>query len=252
MKTYSTLIFDAFETLIHFNNDKLTECRVRGQTVFTTAPAIHAMYEEDAGPVDFERFVEAFFESFREAGRRAADLREVPCPDRFRIMLELLGKDPDSLAEDFPDRLATTHMSQLEPAMEVRPENRGVLEWAGANGYRVAMISNFDHAPTLHRCLERHGLHDTFEAVVVSDDVGWRKPHPRIFEHAFEALGIEPSEGLFIGDRLDLDIDGAAGVGMDAVWVDTGRYQWSPRHAQPRHTVQSLDQLVPILATGTA
>lgn len=251
MKTYTTLIFDAFDTLIHFNRDELAECRVGDRTVFTTAPAIHAMYEQEAGPVDFERFVDAFFESFAEVSRRSSDLREVSSPDRFRIMMELLGKNVDDLAEDFPDRLTATHMDRLERAMEVRPENRRVLEWSAANGYRLAMISNFDHAPTVHRCLERHGLHAAFEAVVVSDEIGWRKPHPRIFEHTFETLGIEPSEGLFIGDMLDLDVDGAAGVGMDAVWVDTGSHTWSSDHAEPRHTVQSLDQLVPILEAGT-
>jgi putative hydrolase of the HAD superfamily len=51
--------------------------------------------------------------------------------------------------------------------------------------------------------------------------VGTRKPHPAIFERALEALGVEPENALFVGDRLYEDIRGAGELGMmtvQALW----------------------------------
>ncbi|HEX3055851.1 MAG TPA: HAD-IA family hydrolase, partial [Gaiellaceae bacterium] len=45
-------------------------------------------------------------------------------------------------------------------------------------------------------------------------EVGWRKPHPAIFERALDALGVEPSATLFVGDTLATDVAGAAALGM--------------------------------------
>ena len=248
MKNYSTLIFDAFDTVIHIDRKQLPEHRVGERIMHTTASKVHPVYEEEAGPLAFEDFLNAFRGSFAEANRRRqADFREIPSADRFRIMLELLGKDIDAFSPDFPERLARSHMENLQSALEIRPENYQFLEWASRKEYRLAMISNWDYAPTLYYCLDRYGVRDMFEAVVVSDEVGWRKPHPHIFEHAFKELRIPPVEALFVGDRLEIDVDGAAGSGMDAAWIDTGQQEWSPEHATPRFRIGSLPELVPIL-----
>lgn len=248
MKNYSTLIFDAFDTVIHIDRKQLPEHRVGERIMHTTASKVHPVYEEEAGTLAFEDFLNAFRGSFAEANRRRqADFREIPSADRFRIMLELLGKDIDAFSPDFPERLARSHMENLQSALEIRPENYQFLEWASRKEYRLAMISNWDYAPTLYYCLDRYGVRDMFEAVVVSDEVGWRKPHPHIFEHAFKELRIPPVEALFVGDRLEIDVDGAAGSGMDAAWIDTGQQEWSPEHATPRFRIGSLPELVPIL-----
>ena len=251
MKTYSTLIFDAFDTVIHINRQRLPEHKAGAGTAHTTAPRVHPVYEEEAGRLAFEDFLSAFRESFAEANRRRrADFREIRSPDRFRIMLELLGKDIDAFSQDFPERLARTHMEGLQEALEIRPESHQFLEWASRKDYRLAMISNWDYSPTLYYCLEQYGVRDMFEAVVVSDEVGWRKPHPHIFEHAFERLRIQPSEALFVGDRLEIDVDGAVGSGMDAAWVDTGQQEWTPAHAVPRFRIAGLLELAPLLEEG--
>ena len=52
--------------------------------------------------------------------------------------------------------------------------------------YRLAVVSNFDYSPTCLAILEREGIADLFETIVISDEVGWRKPKPVIFETALE------------------------------------------------------------------
>ena len=57
----------------------------------------------------------------------------------------------------------------------------------------------------------------------MSDTVGWRKPHPVIFEQALADMGLAPSECLFVGDRPDIDVVGAKGIGMAAAWLNVKR-----------------------------
>ncbi len=59
------------------------------------------------------------------------------------------------------------------------------------------------------------------DIAVFSSEVGWRKPHPAIFERALDALGVEPARTLFVGDTLATDVAGAAALGLhtcQAVW----------------------------------
>ena len=80
--------------------------------------------------------------------------------------------------------------------------------------------SNFDHAETARHILQRDGATGYFERIVISDEHGWRKPHPRIFTDTLATLGVDPQDALFVGDSPDDDIRGASGVGMDVAWVN--------------------------------
>lgn len=71
-----------------------------------------------------------------------------------------------------------------------------------------------------------------FDHIIISGTFGEGKPASSIFRHAMEQLGIEPQEGLMVGDKLTTDIKGALGVGMHAVWVN-------------RHGVTRTDEIVP-------
>ncbi len=55
-------------------------------------------------------------------------------------------------------------------------------------------------------------------AVVVSEEVGVMKPHPRIFAHATERAGVEPAEILYVGDSLSSDVEGGLAAGWRVAW----------------------------------
>ena len=66
-----------------------------------------------------------------------------------------------------------------------------------------------------------------------ASEVGWRKPHPAIFERALEGLGVAAERTLFVGDSLAIDLAGAAAVGMrtcQALWF---RADDDPAAAEP-------------------
>src|SRR5690606_31963125 len=79
-------------------------------------------------------------------------------------------------------------------------------------GLRRAVGSNWDHR--LHVLLERLGLKRRFDFVLTSAEAGWRKPHPRIFALALEALDVPAERVAYVGDSYDDDVLGARDAGM--------------------------------------
>ena len=249
---YNTLIFDAFDTVIHINESKLPLHRTDGKAVPTTAPAVHRAYSQLFHKLDFDVFYAAFSQSYNQVTtQRRADLKEIPSQERFKIMLCLLGHAADEITHDAIETITTAHMAKLQEAFEVRPETIEVLEWAKTR-YRTAMISNFAYAPALYDALDRFGIRSAFETIIVSAEAGWCKPHRIIFDQTFQRMGIRPSEALFVGDQMYIDVYGALSCGMDVVWIQTERQGWSPPEVaintcKPTYTVHSISELMSLL-----
>jgi putative hydrolase of the HAD superfamily len=68
--------------------------------------------------------------------------------------------------------------------------------------------------------LEVIGLHHHFEYALASAKFGRAKPDPAIFLSACEAMGVAPQDAVYIGDDLLLDVRGAQGAGLRAVWMN--------------------------------
>jgi len=102
--------------------------------------------------------------------------------------------------------------------LELREGAKQLLEQTAAQT-RVGLISNFTHAPVIHRSLRKLGIHQYFNAIVVSEDVGWRKPAPQIFQDTLRRLQAKVDEAVFIGDSPIEDIKGAKDVGLKTVFV---------------------------------
>jgi putative hydrolase of the HAD superfamily len=56
--------------------------------------------------------------------------------------------------------------------------------------------------------------------IVISGDLGFRKPEKAIFEHALSKSGAKPEEAVLIGDSWELDILGASGCGIRTIWIN--------------------------------
>lgn len=93
-----------------------------------------------------------------------------------------------------------------------------LLDALRRRGLRLALVSNTASPDWLLRpVLERQGLVERVDAIVLSSEVGKRKPSPVIFQRALEELGVEAGEALFVGDRLDADVLGASRAGLKTV-----------------------------------
>ncbi len=107
-------------------------------------------------------------------------------------------------AEGLLDRM----LSGLE---EPEPRMHALVRAARRAGLRTALLSN-----SWGNTYDRTGWDEMFEVVVISGEVGMRKPEARIFTHTVELLGLEPGQCVMVDD-LPSNVAGAEAVGMHAV-----------------------------------
>ena len=97
----------------------------------------------------------------------------------------------------------------------------GTKEMLGTlkNFYRVGLLTNFTHAPAARGIIERVGLSNFFDVVLISGELGFRKPHPLVFRKLVEHLEAEKNQILYVGDDPEPDIAGAQRAGLQPVWT---------------------------------
>ena len=95
--------------------------------------------------------------------------------------------------------------------------------------------------------LARIGLAHFFERTVAARHVGALKPDPAIFHKVIEGTDLQAGEVVYVGDDPHLDVAGARGAGMQAIWIDRQGVQWPAEIAPPTHTIRSLRELAELL-----
>ena len=211
----------------------------------STAGCLHELLRAHAPEVTLPACYDALLASWQEAERqRAIDHREVAAPERFRDFFARLALEP---APAVAQALIDAHRAALAAAATFPPDYGPLLRRL-ARTHRLAVVSNFDYSPTALAILDAAGVRDLFAAIVVSDQIGWRKPRPDIFRYALEAVGANPARSLFVGDRAELDVAGAHQVGMDAAWVNPDAEPLPAGVRPPEYEIRDLTELEPILA----
>jgi FMN phosphatase YigB (HAD superfamily) len=242
---WRAVLFDLFDTLVRFHRDRLPALQIHGRTVRSTVGWLHRVLAPWAPHVTLEALYEALVESWQAAERRRArDHREVSAPERFADVLRRLGLEPWPPA--ILPALLEAHGEGLREAAEFPAHHRALLE-ALAPRYRLGVVSNFDYTPTALTILDGAGVRGYFDAVVVSDAVGWRKPAPTIFRVALERLGVAPHEALFVGDRPEIDVAGAQRVGLSVAWLNPAGAPLPAELAPPEFELRDLEDLRDIL-----
>jgi HAD superfamily hydrolase (TIGR01549 family) len=130
-------------------------------------------------------------------------------------------------------------------SLELRPFAEVFLKKT-AQRYKTGLVSNFTYGPVVHNSLCRLGINRYFNAVVVSGENGWRKPHRNIFEDVLTRLGVAAEEAVFIGDCPMEDIKGALDVGMKTVFVQSQFYDSQDlikSGQKPTHIASDLEQI---------
>ena len=132
-------------------------------------------------------------------------------------LLREAGVDP---TDSLHDAALTAYRHFWEPHTITHEQVRPVWEGLHERGIRVGILSNTIWSRDYHRgVFERDGVLDLIDADVYSSEIAWTKPHPKAFRASAEALGLEPSEAVYVGDRPFEDVHGSQSAGMRAIWV---------------------------------
>ncbi len=126
-------------------------------------------------------------------------------------------------------------LKRMFAASVLQTEMLDLIRELRAAGLRTGLLSNSWGARDGY---PRHLFGDLFDDVVISGEVGMRKPEERIFKLASERLGVPPRECVFIDD-VEYNIDAARALGFRAV-----------HHKEPRSTRAELTRLLAGSAPG--
>ena len=166
------------------------------------------------------------------------DLRELDYVERVESTYAGLGvEDADALARG----AWRAYLDEWPRQTRWFPETPRVLD-ALRGRYRLGVITNYMDGPTCQLVFDKLGYRETFDALVVSAELGYRKPSRVIFERALRETGSSPENCVMVGDLYEADIVGANNMGMKSVLVDV--YESQQRHyGEATAAIQSIGEL---------
>ena len=165
--------------------------------------------------IDINIFLEAYhpinanyWDLYRENKVSKEKLRFYRLADTFKkLKIEVRDSMIKKLSHDYIDCL--TDFNNLIPgAIEI-------LKYLD-NKYNMHIITN-GFKEVQKKKLEKSTITRYFKTITISEEVGYKKPNPIIFNYALEKANTVNTRSLMIGDSCQADILGAINVGIDAI-----------------------------------
>lgn len=185
-----------------------------------------------------EQFVDRWNSDERAADRQAAveelfELDELGYVSREEFADRVLKRFPGwRPSEPHDDQKGTPAVRRAALLVEYRrelisfyPRHEDICSLIGRlqrTSTKLGVISN-GRVSSQQPKMQQAGLDAAFESVVISEEVGFEKPHAAPFLASLRALDVAPGNAVYIGDNPRHDIGGAAEVGMKTCWVTLGR-----------------------------
>jgi putative hydrolase of the HAD superfamily len=147
------------------------------------------------------------YEEFREV-TNAVWVSEALCSLGFKVTAE----------DDRVKAALNVFFQDFIDTLELQPGAKKLLKQTREQ-CKVGLISNFTHAPVIHKSLRKLNICRYFNAIVISEEVGWRKPKAEIFRDTLNRLQVCADEAVYVGDSPIEDIKGAKDAGLKTVFV---------------------------------
>jgi len=152
-----------------------------------------------------------YWKLFREEKIDKASLRFGRLNDAFLAINQIVDKVLiDKLSDDYIEYL-TTFNHLFENTIDV-------LEYLREK-YSLHIITN-GFAEVQQRKLAHSNIAHYFKTVTNSEQVGVKKPNPKIFNHAIEVAQTHVTKSIMVGDNYEADILGAQSIGMDVIFFN--------------------------------
>lgn len=223
---YTTLLFDADNTLLDFNKSEYT--------------SLVKTLEYYGVPVTEEN-IETYVK-INQSLWKQLEKKEITKPQlkqiRFRRFFDTIGfdfkKDTLEVNEHYLGLLSECGYT-MDGAQEL-------CKKLSDKGYKLYIVTN-GIAKAQARRLEKSGLLPYISDVFVSETIGYPKPDVRFFDYVLEKISEQDKSRIaVIGDSLSSDIKGAYDSNIDSIWLNLNN-EPSPIGFTANHTVTSLKEL---------
>ena len=228
------VFFDLYHTLLGYDPPReelqakaLEELGIAVESGALRWPLVVAdeyIYQEHARAPLGQRSREEQTAVWAQYERKLLDEARIEADDQ--LIMELLGK-----------------MRQFDMKQVLFDDVLPALTGLKERGLILGLISNIDREIT--SMLDDLGLTPWLQVVVTSQDTGFNKPGPEIFQEAVKRAGVQPDEAIYVGDQYQVDVVGANQAGMKGILIDRGNH-FAELVGCPR--LQSLTQISDYLA----
>lgn len=172
----------------------------------------------EKGIIDFEAFFNQYsqhnhrlWERYTKGFLKQEELRWK------RIYLSLL--DFKIADEPLSKAMSSAYLDILPNKTGLFPYTIEILTYLKEKGYRMHLITNGFESVQLKK-IKNTKIESFFEQIITSEASNSLKPHKEIFEYALKKSGAHLAQSIMIGDNQTADIQGALGMGMDAIFVN--------------------------------
>ena len=137
-----------------------------------------------------------------------ASLRTARFEETFQLMGIPESETPRNLWEHYL-QICPTKTRLMEGAIET-------LDYL-AGRYQLHLLTN-GFSETQRRKLKHSKLEGYFKSLTISEEVGYKKPAPEIFDHALSLAGSAHNRGRYVGDSFEADVKGGLNAGWEVFW----------------------------------
>jgi len=210
MYTPKAIGFDLFNTLMTIHPQALEDAR---QELITVLLEENVHVDEELFHNEYVEAAKRFLQETRKEGRETHN--------RYWIAsaLERLGyrfSPEDAVIQ----KAVEAYFSTFAPHCHIISDTLEILGQL-AERYRLGLLTNFTDPPAVQVIIDHLGLTPFFHTILISGELGYRKPHPYVFTQLVNQLGVKAEHILFIGDDLDADVHGAEKAGLQPVLTTT-------------------------------
>jgi len=160
---------------------------------------------------DWFSAIEKYFPKFLKGEISFTEQRVMRIKEIFR-QTDMSLNETDSLL------IHREYLTEYENNWCLFDESKFVLDEL-ENKYELGIISNGKQEQQIKK-LNATGIINYFSTIVISSEIGIKKPDKRIFDHLIKKLNISPSHCYYIGDKPKTDIEGAENAGMNGIWIN--------------------------------
>ncbi|MFX1569577.1 MAG: HAD family hydrolase [Promethearchaeota archaeon] len=228
------ITFDLWNTL--FVNKFYRELRINWFIQFLKDYSIHF------SKLEIEK---AFESAFNLPIRNFKDTNHIYTEDRIIKLLKILQID---LSEK--DIMKVKNIFEDIMLKDPPPLKKGVKQILDelSTNYKIGLISNTGITPgrIIIKVFQEYNILQYFQVMVFSDEIGYYKPHPILFNTALKELACNPRNAIHIGDRLETDIKGAKDCNMYAIWFNESNNNKS-QLIQPDYEIQEIFEVISIV-----
>ncbi|MFJ5771792.1 YjjG family noncanonical pyrimidine nucleotidase [Psychrobacillus sp. NPDC093180] len=224
---YDVLLFDLDDTLFDFG--------------MTEKNALHNLFMEYGLPNGVKDYLPSYkaiskvlWDDLEQGRTTLANIKV----ERFKQLFleQALDIDAEVFGHKYIESLGKeVHM--IEGVEEMLSNLAGCRFAVLTNGFTIAQ----------HARIGGSSLKDLFEIIITSEEAGYQKPQPEIFEYILDKLKVtDKSRVLMIGDSLSSDIQGGNNFGIDTCWFNP-HVKKNTTAIHPTFEIQTWDQLVEIV-----